>query len=87
MIIRILSSFEKDFAKLPKHIQNTTLKKFDYLKNNRFHPSLRTKKVQCCPGIWEGSISMEYRFTYYIDEQERILYMRRIGTHSILRNP
>jgi len=87
MTIRTLRSFEKDFEGLPKHIQKVTLKKLDYFKDNRFHPSLRIKKIQGYSKIWEGSVSMEYRFTYSIDDTTQVIYLRRIGTHSILRNP
>jgi len=85
MKIAILRSFEKDFKKLPGQIQETTLKQLKHLPTRRGHPSLRTKKIKGCENIWEGSVTMAYRFTYHIDEDT--LFLRRIGTHSVLEKP
>lgn len=85
MKIALLKSFEKDFKKLPKQLQQTTLKKLSLLTSHRGHPSLRTKKIKGCENIWEGSITMAYRFTYHIDRTT--IFLRRIGTHSILEKP
>ena len=49
------------------------------------HPSLRVKPVRGADGIWELSVTMNYRITFEIREEWAIL--RRIGTHDILRNP
>ena len=85
MKIVLLRSFEKDFKKLPKQFQQTTLKKLSRLTTHRGHPSLRTKKIKGCENIWEGSISTACRFTYHIDGAA--IFLRRIGTHSILEKP
>ena len=85
MKISILRSFERDFQKLPKETQQTTLKKLDYLKTCRGHPSLRTKKVKGSKGIWEGSITMDYRFTYHVEDNT--ICLRRVGLHPILKTP
>lgn len=85
MKIALLKSFEKDFQKLPREIQHQALKKLTYLKSYMGHPSLRTKKIKGYEYIWEGSINMSYRFTYHFEGDT--LYLRRIGTHSILGTP
>jgi len=78
--------FIKDYGGLPEHIQKQTDKQLTLLLQNFRHPSLRIKKVEGTKGrIWEGSITMNYRFTFQI-EGETIL-MRRIGTHDILNRP
>jgi len=78
--------FIKDYRDLPEHIQKQTDKQLTLLLQNFRHPSLRIKKVEGTKGrIWEGSITMNYRFTFQI-EGETIL-MRRIGTHDILGRP
>ena len=78
--------FIKDYHDLPEHIQKQTDKQLTLLLQNFRHPSLRIKKVEGINGkIWEGSITMNYRFTFQI-EGETIL-MRRIGTHDMLRKP
>lgn len=85
MKLTFLKSFEKDFQRLPKEIQQQTLKKLAYLKDYLGHPSLRTKKIKGCEAIWEGSVNMSYRFTYNLESDTIIL--RRVGTHSILETP
>ena len=85
MKIVILKSFEKDFQKLSKELQQQTLRKLDYLRVHRGHPSLRTKKIKGYERIWEGSISMSYRFTYYLEGNT--ISLMRVGTHSVLERP
>ncbi|MEO1256789.1 MAG: hypothetical protein AAFY41_18145 [Bacteroidota bacterium] len=36
-------------------------------------------------GIWEIRVDYQYRMTFHIDDN--YLFMRRIGTHEIYRNP
>ena len=84
MNILVLRSFEDDFKKLPRDIQKQTLEKLVFLKDNRGHPSLRTKKMKGYERIWEGSISMSYRLTYHIEKDNIVL--RRIGAHTILKD-
>lgn len=83
MKFRSLRTFEKDFKKLPQHIQAQTVGSLRRLAENPRHPSLRIKKIQGTKGIWEGSITMSYRFTFHYEE--RFVVLRRIGTHDILR--
>ncbi len=35
--------------------------------------------------IWEASVTMQYRFTFTRDGDR--VYLRRIGTHDILKKP
>ena len=37
------------------------------------------------PGIWELSLTMNYRVTFQLNE--KFMLLRRIGTHDILRKP
>jgi hypothetical protein len=57
----------------------------------RFHPSLRVKRVQGSRGVWEMSWAPDGRATFeYGDELrsgEAHIVWRRIGTHSIFRRP
>jgi mRNA-degrading endonuclease YafQ of YafQ-DinJ toxin-antitoxin module len=50
-----------------------------------FHPSFRTKKIKGLKRtlIWEASLTMNYRFTFQIAEDDTIIF-RNIGRHSIL---
>lgn len=78
--------FRKDFRKLPKEVQNLFEEKMKLAVSSQLtHPSLRIKKIKGHPFIWEGSITMNYRFTFH--KTATGLYLRRIGTHDMLRNP
>lgn len=85
MKIETTKPFDKDYAKLPQEIKERADKKFVLLLKNPRHPSLRIRKIEGHPTIWEGSITKSYRFTFQIVDDTYIL--RRIGTHDILRTP
>jgi hypothetical protein len=46
------------------------------------HPSLRVKRIQGRTNRWEGSVTMNYRFTF--DLVEKTSVFMTIGTHDIL---
>jgi mRNA interferase RelE/StbE len=75
--------FKKQYNALPKEIQNAFDKKLELFLENRAHPSLRVKRIQGTKGRWEGSVTMNYRFTFEILEDT--LLFRTIGTHDILK--
>lgn len=77
--------YKKLFARLPKELRDTTYEKLELFLNDPSHPSLRVKKVKGTPGIWEMSVTMNYRITFEVMEGE--IYLRRIGIHDILRHP
>lgn len=77
--------FDRDYVRLSHDIQKRLDAKLRLFIANPFHPSLRSKKMEDPRGIWEVSITMNYRFTFMRDRNTVIL--RRIGTHDILRNP
>lgn len=56
-----------------------------------FEASLRIKRVQGYPGVWEMTWAPDGRATFeYGDEVrpgERHIIWRRIGTHSVFRQP
>ncbi len=78
--------FQKDFKKLSKPIQELFEEKIKLVISSRFaHPSLRIKKIKGHPHLWEGSVTMNYRFTF--NKTDGGIFLRRIGTHDMLRNP
>lgn len=77
--------FKKDFKKLPKEIKRKTEQSLRFLAENIHHPSLRVRKMEGVRDIWEASVTMQYRFTFEIQEDAYLL--RRIGTHAILKRP
>jgi mRNA-degrading endonuclease YafQ of YafQ-DinJ toxin-antitoxin module len=61
------------------------------LRSGVFDPSLRVKRVQGYPGVWEMTWAADGRATFeYGDEiqpGEAHIIWRRIGTHSVFRQP
>lgn len=83
MTIEWSTPFKRDFKALPKSIQDLFESKLELaIDSNLSHPSLRIKKMKGHPFIWEGSITMNYRFTFH--RTENGFFLRRIGTHDIL---
>ena len=86
MKLFLSSSFEKDYKKLPKSIQEQCDKQILNLLKNPHHPSLRTSKIQGFGHIWEGRVTKNYRFTFQIAKDFYII--RRVGKHDeILKRP
>ncbi len=76
--------FKKGYQMLPKEIQRNFDKKLSLFLENMFHPSIRTKRIQGTKNRWEGSVTMNYRFTFELIENTVIF--RTIGTHDILKH-
>jgi mRNA interferase RelE/StbE len=78
--------FIKSYSKLPLEIQKIFEKKFELMKLNLRHPSLRIKKIRGYEDVFEGSINMQYRFTFHFIEDG--IMFRKIGNHDeTLDNP
>ena len=85
MRIETESSFDRDYARLPKRIQERAEKQLALFLSNPRHPSLHVKKMEGWKDIWEGRVTRGYRFTF--TQEEDTCYLRRIGTHDILNRP
>lgn len=85
MIVHHTEIFREDFQRLPADIQQRAAQKILLFTNNERHPSLHIKKMQGRIEIWEGRISIHYRFTFAREAGD--IYLRRIGTHDVLSNP
>jgi len=77
--------FIKDYRRLPNSIQKAADKQLSRLLSDFYHPSLNAKKMQDPRDIWEGRVTKGYRFTFQI--QEDAYFLRRIGTHDLLKKP
>ena len=82
MEIVFTKPFVKDYKKLPKNIQENVDRKLSFLLKDMRHPSLRVKKVRGYDDVWEGSITMKYRFFFRRAEDKYVLL--RVGTHKEL---
>ena len=74
--------FKRDYKKLPASIQKRTDEKLEFLVQNVSHPSLRVKRIQKYKGVFEGSVTKNYRFFFQVITQGYILL--RVGKHDIL---
>jgi len=80
--IRRLQSFLRDYSRLPSEIQIRVDKQLELLLKNSSHPSLRLKKLKGTDK-YEIRVSRGYRLTFRF--YERVLELRRIGTHDLLK--
>jgi mRNA-degrading endonuclease RelE of RelBE toxin-antitoxin system len=77
--------FKRDFHSLPAELQRRAEESLRTLATNPHHPSLRVKRIQGHPRIWEARVIRSYRLTFEWAGEELVL--RRVGTHDILRTP
>jgi len=78
-------NFVCNYRRLPKEIQEAVHKQLELLLANSRHPSLNIKKMNDPREIWEGRVTVGYRFTFQIEDD--IYIMRKVGTHDILKKP
>jgi len=74
--------FKKEYNELPKEIQKAFDQKLQFFLQDMAYPSLRVKRIQGIKDRWEGSVTMNYRFTFQFSENT--LIFRAIGPHDIL---
>ena len=85
MHLEATRTFTKLYKKLPAEIQQKTKKSLELFQSNPSHPSLGHKKMAGQKDIYEIRVSDNYRITY--QKIKDIAYLRKIGTHDLLRNP
>lgn len=85
MHIEATQTFIKLYKKLPQDLKEKTKKALELLQSNPAHPSLGHKKLTSQEDIFEIRISKNYRITY--QRIGDIAYLRKIGTHNLLRTP
>lgn len=83
MRFRLLGTFRKDYRRLPRAIQFQVDEALRLLAENPRHPSLQIKKIKSTRGIWEGRVTLAYRFTF--NWEADVVTLRRVGTHAILK--
>lgn len=95
MKFRPVQTFWEAYAALPADIKERAREAFlrfqDGAEHPPFHPALRIRKMQGHPDLWEGHITLQYVFTFHIEQdpqtRELIYVFRNIGTHDIYRRP
>jgi len=87
--------FWEAYAQLPQEVKKKARQAFELFQIGAeqppFHPSLRIRKMQGHANIWEGHVTLQYVFTFHIEDDhetgERVYVFRSIGTHEIYRTP
>ena len=72
--------FELAYRSLPETLRRKTDKALRLLAENPRHPSLRLKKIQSAPGIWEARVDRGCRLTLEIRSDAFLL--RNVGKHD-----
>ena len=85
MHIEATKTFIRLYKNLPEEVKRRTKKALGFLESNPTHPSLGHKKMTGQEDIFEVRISKNYRLTY--QKINNTAYLRKIGTHNLLRNP
>ncbi len=78
-------TFKRLYKKLPPEIQKRIDKTLLLLERNPGYPSLYFKKMEGTEDIYEWRVSDNYRGT--LKKIGKTAYLRKVGTHNILRNP
>jgi len=82
MKIRRTDRFKKDYQKLPSDVQQRVDEKLRFLLRDPRHPSLRVHKLRGAEGLWEFSVTMEYRVIFEIEDEYYVLL--GAGPHRIV---
>ncbi len=85
MRVEATQTFIRLDKRLPSDIQARAKKALELLVTHPFHPSLGHKKMAGTRDIFELRVSDNYRITY--QKIGDTAYLRKIGTHDLLRNP
>lgn len=84
--IHYTKTFQKEYKKLPTHIQTITKQKVQFFTTNPLHPSLRLHALKgTLGGIWSISITGSYRMLFERQKDGDIMFFT-IGTHDIYKN-
>jgi len=95
MKFQATEAFWKAYGQLPSRLKDRARQAFrlfqEGAQNPPFHPSLRIRKMQGHPDIWEGHVTRHLVFTFHIEQDvdsgETIFVFRNIGSHEIYRRP
>jgi len=82
MKIRRTDRFKKDYQESPVNIQQRVDQKLRFLLRDPRHRSLRVHKVQGVEGLWEFSVTMNYRMIFEIEGEYYVLL--GVGPHRIV---
>jgi mRNA-degrading endonuclease RelE of RelBE toxin-antitoxin system len=73
MKVRFTERADKDYAALPRSVRTTFAKQLRFLLTNLRHPSLRAKKYDERLDLWQGRVSLGWRFYFQIKGDEYVI--------------
>ena len=85
MHVEATQTFIRLYKKLPSDVKERVKRTLELLQTNPAHPSLRHQRMAGQADVYELSVSMRYRITY--QKVGETAYLRKVGTHDILRQP
>ncbi len=85
MHLEATETFIRLYRGLPSEIQERVKKVLALLSENPRHPSLGHKKMAGHRDIFELRVTLSYRITY--QRVGETAYLRKVGTHDLLRKP
>ncbi len=85
MIVERSEQFKRAYQRLPRELQDRVKKTLLLFVENPRHPSLGHKKLEGTGEVWEFRVTQGYRITYQTIPGG--VFLRRVGTHDILRHP
>ena len=80
MIIEYAPRFNRAYRKLGREEQQRVAEAIRRLAADLAHPSLRVKKMQGMPNVWEARASDSLRITFQNDGQ--LIILRNVGAHD-----
>jgi mRNA interferase RelE/StbE len=82
MKVRRTDRFRRDYQNLPLDIRQRVDQKLRFLLRDPRHPSLRIHKLRGVEGLWEFSVTMNYRVIFEIEGEYYVLL--GVGPHRIV---
>lgn len=79
--LKYTKAFERDLKALSSSEKKAVAQKLKLLAENPFYPSLRTKKVQGLPNVFELSVNMDIRILWKY-ENDMIILLIDVGHHK-----
>jgi len=76
--------FHKHYKVLNENEKKQIKNKLELLAENPLHPSLRTKRIQGTPDLFESSANMDIRIIWYY-EGDKMIILVDVGHHNILK--
>jgi plasmid maintenance system killer protein len=67
MNLRFTERLRKSYEASPPEIQRAFDKQAHLLSQNLGHPSLRAKKYEKQPGVWQARVNRDWRFYFTIE--------------------